>query len=96
MHVNAISIRLDPTHIALIGWLRANGPLRVVDKYSADKLWRRPVGARIVGLLDRGCRLCGLCSRKPLEQRIALVPSRHRALVRKGGTNGNLPTQRES
>ncbi len=37
-----------------------------------------------------------LRSRQPLEQRIALVRSRHRALVRKGGTQENLPTQRES
>lgn len=37
-----------------------------------------------------------LRSRQPLEQRIALIRSRHRALVRKGGTPGNFSTQRES
>lgn len=37
-----------------------------------------------------------LRSRQPLDQRIALVRSRHRALVRKGGNQGNFSTQRES
>jgi hypothetical protein len=37
-----------------------------------------------------------LRSRQPLDQRIALVRSRHRAVVRKGVTQGNFSTQRES
>jgi len=37
-----------------------------------------------------------LRSRQPLEQRIALVRARHRAIVRKGEIRGDFSTPRES